>query len=84
MHTKASMPLTAFLPFATLTLHLQMILCTLRGPPEPETHPEATESSYDSEAASSDIEIVEPEAGRRLYAWLYVGSHNSTLSAWGR
>ncbi|KAF7344187.1 hypothetical protein MVEN_01709100 [Mycena venus] len=60
-----------------------MILGTLRGPPEPETDPEATESSSDSEDASSDIQIVEPEAERRPRAWLYVGSHNFTPSAWG-
>jgi tyrosyl-DNA phosphodiesterase-1 len=58
-----------------------MILGTLVGPPEPEVDPEATES--DSDDASSDIELLEPDTERRPHAWLYLGSHNFTPSAWG-
>ncbi|KAJ7713845.1 hypothetical protein B0H14DRAFT_3901864 [Mycena olivaceomarginata] len=62
-------------------MHTKMILGTLVGPPEPEVDPEATES--DSDDASSDIELLEPDTERRPHAWLYLGSHNFTPSAWG-
>jgi tyrosyl-DNA phosphodiesterase-1 len=63
-----------------------MILATLRGPPEVETDPEATESESETDD-SSEIEVVESKNAHkedgRPHAWLYVGSHNFTPSAWG-
>ncbi|KAJ6460009.1 tyrosyl-DNA phosphodiesterase-domain-containing protein [Mycena sanguinolenta] len=68
-------------------MHTKMILGTLLSPPEPEVDPEATENDTESESDSSDIEILEdgPQAETRgkPHAWLYVGSHNFTPSAWG-
>jgi tyrosyl-DNA phosphodiesterase-1 len=66
-----------------------MILGTLRAPPHEETDPDATESDTDSE-----IEVIEPTGNgkgkgkgtvesARPHAWLYLGSHNFTASAWG-
>ncbi|KAJ7907571.1 hypothetical protein B0H13DRAFT_691553 [Mycena leptocephala] len=66
--------------------HTKMILATLRGPPEVETDPEATESESETDD-SSEIEVVESKNAHkedgRPHAWLYVGSHNFTPSAWG-
>ncbi|KAJ6503189.1 hypothetical protein C8R47DRAFT_1067294 [Mycena vitilis] len=70
-------------------MHTKMILGTLRGPPEPETNPEATESDSETEDDSSDVEIIgdddkdNGDEKGRPHAWLYVGSHNFTPSAWG-
>ncbi|KAJ7618173.1 hypothetical protein DFH06DRAFT_1306728 [Mycena polygramma] len=70
-------------------MHTKMILGTLRGPPEPETDPEATESDSETEDDSSDVEIIgddgkdDADEKGRPHAWLYVGSHNFTPSAWG-
>ncbi|KAJ7257561.1 tyrosyl-DNA phosphodiesterase-domain-containing protein [Mycena haematopus] len=68
-------------------MHTKMILGTLRAPPEPEVDPEATESDTESDS-SSDIEVLEDDGkgGKgqgKPHAWLYVGSHNFTPSAWG-
>ncbi|KAF8172756.1 hypothetical protein K438DRAFT_1981234 [Mycena galopus ATCC 62051] len=73
-------------------MHTKMILGTLRAPPMEGTDPDATESDADS----GEVEIVADgnekgkgkDAGRgkgkkRPHAWLYVGSHNFTPSAWG-
>ncbi|KAF7340590.1 hypothetical protein MSAN_02130500 [Mycena sanguinolenta] len=71
-------------------MHTKMIMGTLLAPPEPEVDPEATESDTETETESdsdSDIQILEddPEEEKRgkPHAWLYVGSHNFTPSAWG-
>ncbi|KAJ7744468.1 tyrosyl-DNA phosphodiesterase-domain-containing protein [Mycena maculata] len=53
--------------------HTKMILGTLRVP---EADPDDTEDTEDE----SDVEVVEP---KKPHAWLYVGSHNFTASAWG-
>ncbi|KAJ7459408.1 tyrosyl-DNA phosphodiesterase-domain-containing protein [Mycena galericulata] len=55
-------------------MHTKMILGTLRVP---EKDPDSTESDTESE---SEVELVEP---KKPHAWLYVGSHNFTASAWG-
>jgi tyrosyl-DNA phosphodiesterase-1 len=72
-----------------------MILATLRGPPQDDTDPEATDSDTDPDATdpdSSDIEVVEikpkrteadEEEKRKPHGWIYVGSHNFTPSTWG-
>ncbi|KAJ7432546.1 hypothetical protein B0H11DRAFT_1615827, partial [Mycena galericulata] len=51
-------------------MHTKMILGTLRVP---EKDPDSTESE-------SKVELIEP---KKPHAWLYVGSHNFTASAWG-
>ncbi|KAJ6575763.1 tyrosyl-DNA phosphodiesterase-domain-containing protein [Mycena vulgaris] len=72
-------------------MHTKMILGTLRAP---ETDPDATESDTESD---SEVEVLEvkgkgkgngakdtgTEEKERPHAWLYVGSHNFTASAWG-
>ncbi|KAJ7726217.1 hypothetical protein B0H16DRAFT_1593009 [Mycena metata] len=76
-------------------MHTKMILATLRGPPQDDTDPEATDSDTDPDATdpdSSDVEVVEikpkrteadEEEKRKPHGWIYVGSHNFTPSAWG-
>ncbi|KAJ6536854.1 hypothetical protein B0H19DRAFT_1240713 [Mycena capillaripes] len=67
-------------------MHTKMILGTLRGPPDAETDPEATESDSetDDDDDSSVVEVVEEDDEKgKPHAWLYVGSHNFTPSAWG-
>lgn len=65
-------------------MHTKMILGTLRPPPKQETDPEVTESDTESD---SEIEVVSGPPARageeKPHAWLYVGSHNFTASAWG-
>ncbi|KAJ7493823.1 hypothetical protein FB451DRAFT_1360519 [Mycena latifolia] len=59
-------------------MHTKMILGTLRAPAHEEPESE-------TESDDSDIEVVEVKepAQGKPHAWLYVGSHNFTASAWG-
>ncbi|KAJ7696922.1 hypothetical protein B0H17DRAFT_1328965 [Mycena rosella] len=66
-------------------MHTKMILGTLRASPHKDPD---TETESDTE--DSDIEVLDDAKGKskgagadKPHAWLYVGSHNFTASAWG-
>jgi len=86
MHSKVWLPILISLPVCSMTLHLQMILGTLRRtPPLSNARGKAKDdggeddSVTESESDDGDSDIVE----RRVKGWIYVGSHNFTTAAWG-
>ncbi|KAJ7193807.1 phospholipase D/nuclease [Mycena pura] len=65
-------------------MHTKMVLGTLPALPvkEVESDDSVTESDTDTDT-ESEIEVVEAAGQKRPHAWLFVGSHNFTPSAWG-
>lgn len=72
-------------PLKLAHAYLQMILGTLRGPPDADADPGVTDSDTETDDDDSSIvEIVEEDDEKgKPYGWLYIGSHNFTPSAWG-
>ncbi|KAJ7614988.1 tyrosyl-DNA phosphodiesterase-domain-containing protein [Roridomyces roridus] len=62
-----------------VAMHTKMILGTLRLASS-STGKDEEEDSVTEDSSDDEIEVIEP---KKPHAWIYVGSHNFTPSAWG-